>query len=1184
MSLSDGDLFEVAGAGAPRNAAQTSNEAVKLDYHSLSQGISRRMGHNADQSLRRLLIAQVLGAFNDNVIKVVVALLAMAAVTVGVTDVSEQEVLGNIETTWAFAIFTLPLMLFSFPAALWVDRWSKRSVLVVMKGVEVALMMAATAALYVQPVGGALILIVLAGMGAQSAIFSPAKYGMLPEMMPGEKLVASNGKLEMWTMIAIIAGSGVAGLLLKASQGHTWLIGAFLTVWSIVGFLSIRGLPAVPPVGGAASMREAFGSALRSMRDSRVLWLGALGSVFFWGVASLVTQNALVYARTTLQLDQDQASLPLAASGVGIAVGASLVAWLSRGRLDLGWIPLGSIGLAIACAGIGVFETGFEGTLFWMFAMGVSSGWVVVPLNTMIQTKAPAKQCGAVIAMVNAMAFAGILAGTLGCFAFAMFDISPVGIFVGAALVTVVGTAWAIYLLPEAGARLVLILLTQTLYKLRVVGRHHVPAEGGALLVCNHVSFVDGLLLSASIDRSIRFLVEEDYYNKPLLKPFMKLFGFVPIAQKAPPRELLKSIRRAGEALDQGELVCIFAEGEITRTGQLLPFRRGYSRITKGRDVPVLPVQLDRVWGSLTSFRSEGLWNALKSLPRKVSVSFGAPLPPDVPAPDLRTKVRELECAAWNTRIEDAAPLHRTFVSSVRRGPFRLCAADERAPKVSRLRMLTSAVALARALRSDWAGQDRVGVLLPPSVSGAAINIAASLAGKTSVNLNFTTGADAMAAAASRAELLTVITNREFLEKADVELPDGVRPIYIEDVAAGLGGLQRVVAMGLAMLAPKRWLERACGAVREIRATDVATVIFSSGSTGEPKGVELTHFNLGANADSVRQALPVTADDRLLGSLPLFHSFGTMGLWFALRAGMATVFQPNPLDAPKVGELVQSYGITLLIATPTFLQIYTRRCMPGQFGSLRLVVVGAEKLPERVATAFEQKFGVRPLEGYGATECAPVVAVSTPGYRAPGFYQAGAKRGSVGQPVPGVAVRIVDPDTREPVPVGEPGLLEVSGPNVMRGYLGRDDLTQKVLADGWYSTGDIAKLDEDGYVTITDRLSRFSKIGGEMVPHGVVETALHELVESVEQRFAVTGVPSEKKGEELAVLHTVDEATIPQLVEQLKERGLPNLFVPHQRSFVRVDALPLLGTGKLDLRALKAIAAERLGVSQAANS
>jgi acyl-[acyl-carrier-protein]-phospholipid O-acyltransferase/long-chain-fatty-acid--[acyl-carrier-protein] ligase len=444
------------------------------------------------------------------------------------------------------------------------------------------------------------------------------------------------------------------------------------------------------------------------------------------------------------------------------------------------------------------------------------------------------------------------------------------------------------------------------------------------------------------------------------------------------------------------------------------------------------------------------------------------------------------------------------------------------------------------------------------------------------VNLNFTAGRAGMESAARQAGLRTVVTSRSFLEKAELDLPGGLEPVWLEDVAAGLGAAARLAALALAWLAPVRLLERAAGATRRPTVDDPATIIFSSGSTGEPKGVILSHFNIDSNVEAITQVFRVRADDRLLGILPLFHSFGYTALWLAGNHAMGTIFHPNPLDAATIGELVEHHRATLLLATPTFLQLYLRRCAPAQFGSLRLVIAGAEKLPEGLARAFEDHFGIRPLEGYGMTECAPVVAVSTLDYRAPGFFQPGSRRGSVGQPLPGVSVRVVDPETYAPLGPGREGLVLVKGPNVMRGYLGRDDLTASALRDGWYVTGDLGLMDEDGFLRITGRQSRFSKVGGEMVPHGRVEEALHRAIGADAPVFAVTAVGDERKGERLAVLHTLDEERVSEALAQLTSAGLPNLFIPRRDHFIRVETLPMLGTGKLDLRALRRIAEEAL--------
>jgi len=480
---------------------------------------------------------------------------------------------------------------------------------------------------------------------------------------------------------------------------------------------------------------------------------------------------------------------------------------------------------------------------------------------------------------------------------------------------------------------------------------------------------------------------------------------------------------------------------------------------------------------------------------------------------------------------------------------------------------------LARRLREIWQGQEMVGVLLPPPVGAALVNFAALLMGKIPVNLNHTVSHELMASCAHQCRIQTVVTSRAFVERIQLEVPG--RAVMLEDLAADAGAGEKLAALFIAWALPVRMLERMLGSQKRVELDDLATVIFSSGSTGDPKGVMLTHYNIGSNLEQLGQVFGLGAKDRILGALPFFHSFGFTGTFaLPLALGTGVIYHPNPLDAQAIGELAHRYGITFLLATPTFLQTYMRRCDPGDFASLEYVLVGAEKLHERVAQAFEDKFGIRPLEAYGCTECSPAVAVNARDYRAAGFRQVGAKRGKIGHPLPGVSVRIVDLESEAPVPLHQPGLLLVRGPNVMKGYLGKPAKTAEVLHDGWYVTGDIASMDEDGFLSITDRLSRFSKIGGEMVPHLKIEEKLHELAGLETQSFAVTSVPDEKKGERLVVLHTLSEDRLKDCLDKLQQAGLPNLWIPRPNSFFRVSALPYLGTGKMDLRRIREMALE----------
>jgi len=1136
-------------------------------------------------ALRGLLVAQFFGAFNDNAWKLIVALLAIKQVAAS-AGLSGQaiEVASQTKTTQAFVIFTLPLMVISAFAGVFSDRFSKRTVIVVMKAVEVLLMGAGTAALFLNPLGGVLPLLVLAGMGAQSALFSPSKYGILPELLPHHRLSWGNGQLEMWTFIAIIAGTALAGPLLDLSGRTPWLTGLVLMVCSGIGLWASLYIPIVPRARHEGGVRETWHAAIEALQLDRVLKFGVLGAIAFWTLASLVGQDVLIYAKAVLKLSDSLSGLPLAAFGVGVGIGALLAGKLSAAKVELGFLPLGGIGITASLCVLGFGAPQLGGTLLAMACLGFASGFVVVPLNALIQWRSPADRRGAVIAFSNTLVFGGVLLGSLGSGFLAKIGLSASAIFIVSGIGSGTLTIGALRVLPETFIRLMVVLFTQTIYRLTIIGRDHIPQEGAALLVPNHVSFIDGLLLLATTDRPIRFLVDQYYYDHRFLNPFAKIMGAIPISSNGSPREILHALRQAGQRLDQGELVCIFPEGQITRTGNLLPFRSGFTRIVKGRDVPIIPINLDRVWGSVFSFiggRLLAKWPA--RLPYPITLSIGEPLPSTTSAEDLRQAVQELGEAAWRLRKSSRRPLHHSFVSSMRKHPFRVVFGDTTRPRVSCLQALTGAIALGRALRPHWEGQHTVGILLPPSVGGALANVAATLSGRTTVNLNYTVGVKGLESASRQAGLLTVLTSRMFLEKAKVELPANLTPIWIEEIRNTIDSQARLTAGFLALFAPIRMLERHCGAMIHPTIDDIATIIFSSGSTGEPKGVLLSHFSLDSNVEGIAQVLHVDQHDRLLGILPFFHSFGYLAtLWFPTIHGAGVIYHPNPLDAGPIGELIHQHRITILVTTPTFLQLYVRRCTPEQFGSLRIVLTGAEKLPDRLLVAFEERFGIRPIEGYGVTECSPVIAVNCPDFRAAGFFQPASRRGTVGQPLPGVSVRIVDPDTYEPLPVGTPGMLLVKGPNVMNGYLGREDLTAKVMREGWYITGDIATLDEDGFITITDRLSRFSKIGGEMIPHGRVENALLQAAKAETMVLAVTGVPDDRKGEQLVVLHTLEESAIPDILEKVSASGLPNLFIPKRDNFLKVDHLPVLGTGKLDLRTLKQLALEKLSKPQLA--
>jgi acyl-[acyl-carrier-protein]-phospholipid O-acyltransferase/long-chain-fatty-acid--[acyl-carrier-protein] ligase len=672
---------------------------------------------------------------------------------------------------------------------------------------------------------------------------------------------------------------------------------------------------------------------------------------------------------------------------------------------------------------------------------------------------------------------------------------------------------------------------------------------------------VDGLLVGACVQRFVRFMAWSGFF-KGGFGWFLRRMKVIPVSAG---KDAVSAIRRARAELEEGHVVCIFAEGSISRTGTTLPFKRGMELIADGLDVPVIPVHLDQVWGSIFSFKGgKFFWKWPERFLRPVTVSFGKPLAkPSAWA--ARRAVLALGSDAWARRQSANDFLQIRILKTAKRRWRRRALMDTTGRKLTFGETAIASIILAKRLRAQ---KPMVGILMPASVAAALLNVGLMLAGKTPVNLNFTAGPEAMASMIRRCGIETVITSKAFLEKAKLETPAGA--LHVEDLLANISKRDKLKAAAMALLLPSSWIARILGG--DFRtAKPPATVMFSSGSTGEPKGAVLSHKAIIANLEAVAQVLWVDRDDVIAGVLPFFHSFGFTGtLCLPLVAGIGAAYHANPLDAKAIGPLVKKSSATILLGTPTFLQTWTRAADPEDMKTLRHVVTGAERLRPEIADAFAAKFGPRPLEGFGMTEMGPVVAVNGMDVEDGSEAQAGHKEGTVGRPVPGVAVRTVDPDTFEEVPDGTEGMLLVKGPGMMDGYIGDPQRTAEAMIDGWYKSGDIALIDSDGFIKITGRLSRFSKIAGEMVPHGRIEDAV--LTIPGVRAAIVVAAPDPAKGERIVVLYEGD-ATPEAVLEGLAASGLPKLWLPKRDGVRKLDAVPLLGSGKADLKKAKEIAA-----------
>jgi len=1160
-----------------------------MDQASASQPTVIGSGNLKSRSFLGLLAAQFLAAVNDNMFR-------WLAVPIGKEKVGDEH--AALAVSAGLASFVLPYILLAAPAGYLADRFSKRTVIVTCKVAEIVIVLLGVAAIWVDNIW--LLYAVVALLGAHAALLAPSKFGSIPEIVHPSHISAANGLVGLTTVVAVVIGTVAGNQLYELTDGHhradLVLAAAALLGVAVAGWLAslmIKHLPASAPERPFPTnpAKQTF-LDLGQLAHNRALLRVACGSAFFWSLASLAQMNVDLFTIKELNLNQTAVGPLLAVLSIGVGLGSVLAGIWSAGKVELGIVPLGALGIAVCSMFLftvpdptDIMHHPYMWTCMWLLGLGISSGLFDVPLASYLQHRAPSHARGSILAASNFLTFSGmLLAAGIFWLLRSELEFSARQIFLLAGLVTLPVAAYAFLLLPQATVRFVVWLATHTIYKVRIEGRENLPLEGGALLAANHISWADGVLLLTVSSRPIRMIVWAPYAERWWARGLARVMGVIPI--RPTPKAIRHAVNTAREALENGELVCIFPEGGISRSGQLQAFKPGLLAIVRGTHTPVIPVYLDELWGSIFSFKGgRFFWKVPQHWPYPVSIFVG----PQIVAPSdihqVRRSVEHLGVEAVEKRKTHAMILPREFLRKCRGWFFRSKIADSTGVDLKGWQVLLRTLILRRLLLRHVLTQDEryVGVLLPPSVAAVLVNAALSLCRRIAVNLNYTLSSETLNECIGQCGIRHVLTSRKFMEKVPLELDAEL--VYLEDLKDRVTLVDKLVAAFQTYPMPIVVLERWLG-ITQLHYDDVFTVIFTSGSTGSPKGVMLSYGNVGSNTEAIDQVIQLNQDDVIGGILPFFHSFGfTVTLWSVLGLDVKGVYHYSPLDAKQIGQLAQRHRMTILIATPTFLRNYLRRCQAEELKTLDVVVAGAEKLPADLAEAFERKFGVRPIEGYGTTELSPLVSVNIPPSREFGDSHQGLKEGSVGRPVPGVGAKIVHPETEEEQGIGESGLLLIRGPNVMLGYLGQPEATAKVMRDGWYVTGDIAFIDEEGFIHITGRQSRFSKIGGEMVPHLKIEELLERIMCRDEQKLcvAVTAVPDAQKGERLVVIHTPLEKSRDEIRKQLSAAGLPNLWVPAADSFVEVDEIPVLGTGKLDLQGLKQVALERLGVRAGAS-
>lgn len=1035
-------------------------------------------------------------------------------------------------------------------------------------------------------------------LAIQSAVYSPAKYGYLKELVGKELLSPGNALVQATTTVSILLGIFCFSMLFEVRlAGHEYSneadvlrqvapIGFALIAGALLELVSAHRIPAMH--AGDSTLKFELDKYRRavylkknmhSVWNHRVIWLCIVGLAIFWAISQATLAIFPAFAKDVLQeTDTRVIQGLLACAGIGIVIGSTIAGRMSRNYIETGLIPLGAFGVFLGIAAMPFLSTALTMGLAFIL-LGAAGGLFIVPLNSLIQFHAAENQLARVLAANNLVGNFVMLSGLVLTSLFAVLGLSARALFFGLALVALFGAIYTLWRLPQSLARFVLARALGVGFQTTVINYRNLPESGGALLLGNHVSFVDWALVSATCPRQVRFVMHKGIYSKWYLRWILDLVGVIPIAS-GDSRRAIESVRGY---LEKGDVVCVFPEGTITRNGQLGEIRRGFERMAEGLDIPIIPFYLHGLWGSRFS-RAGSRTRQHQASPRKrrIVVSYGEALPSTTRADELKQHIFDLGVECWETQSLQYKCIPSEWLTTAKRYGRREVLLDTTGQNLSCYRLMTAVFLFSRLIRARCQGQN-IGILLPSTAAGAIANMASLVAGKTVVNLNYTADEQSLQSAIKAAELNDVLVSTKFLARLEgrgmgkASLLENLNTHALEDMGAEISSAKKMSYLLMSVLLPIWLLEAVFLTKRD--STSTAAILFSSGSEGTPKGVELTHNNLLANVQQSVQLLDFEESDTIMATLPLFHAFGLTGtMLIPLVEGVRVVYHPDPTDVQNIAKTITQKEATVLIATSTFLRLFVRnrKVEPLMLDSLRLVISGAEKLSVDVRDGFRQKFGKKIYEGYGATELSPVIACNIPDQLAPGSLKLipGSRPGTVGMPLPGTTIRICDPDTHESLPIGDEGMILVAGPQVMRGYLKQPEKTREAIVeiDGmrWYRTGDKGRLDDDGFVTIVDRYSRFAKLGGEMISLAAVETKILDVLGNSEEiEIAAVNLPDSKKGERIMLLVT-DQVDASGLKKKLIDSGMNPLMIPSD--IVEVESIPILGTGKRDFAAVKKLA------------
>ncbi len=1087
------------------------------------------------------------------------------------------------------AMILLPFILLFSPSGYISDRFSKTKVIRYAAISAIFLTLLITLSYYQGWFYTAFALTFL--LAVQSAIYSPSKYGLIRELAGIENLGAVNGIVQAVTIVAILLSSILFSIVFEnyysGVETHDILQSIAPIGWVLVALSLLECYYAYKlPIFNLAKDQSRFKMQsylnlsylkqnVKLITSDQNIWLSILGLSIFWGVGQMIVAAFPAHYKA-ITGDENAIIVQgiLAVSAIGLIFGSMLAGRFSKLHIELGIVPVGAIGISgsllLFSMSTDLYFMGLASMLFGFFG-----GLFIVPLNASIQYFAKESELGTVLAGNNFIQNIVMVLFLLLTIVFVKVGLTSSMLFVIGAMVTLLGSLYSIKKLPHLFIRILLFPILWTRYTLHVKGLQNLPQSGGVLLLGNHISWIDWLIIQSASPRAIKFVMAKSIYSKWYIKWFVDFFNVIPISGTSG-RTSLEQIKKR---LNNGEVVALFPEGRISYNGQLGEFKKGFELALKDTDHPIIPFYIHGLWGSTFSRASDQFKKMTKEgAKRNITVMFGKTLPSATSAEVVKQKINALSHQTWEEQISALKPLQYSWLKRAKSQLFKRSIVDALGTDLSNGKVITAVLLFINALK-PLEGKN-IGVLLPSSSIGSIVNMALIILGKRPVNLNYTMSSDVMKNAMTKAEITTVISSEKFIKKLATKGFDFSQTLnkelmLLENVGKTFSKTDRLTALLQAYLLPTWFLEKLYFA--EVTIDDTATILFSSGSEGVPKGIELTHKNLMANIKQISALMNFQEGDVILNSLPIFHSFGlTVTTLLPLCEGITMVSAPDPTDAPAIGKLAARYQATIMFGTSTFFRLYARnkKLNPLMFKSIRMIVAGAEKLKPEIKNAFRQKFGLEIFEGYGATETAPVISVNMPDALDLDSMRTvvANKVGSVGQALPGTIVKIVDPNTLEELAIDEDGLIIVGGPQVMKGYLTEPEKTAEVIVEiegiRFYKTGDKGHVDSNGFITIVDRYSRFAKVAGEMISLGSVEAQLETILgESVE--LIAVNLSDEKKGEKIVLLYN-SELSQKEIQTAVKQSSMIALMQPSEYLFVGV--LPKLASGKSDFKRAKNLA------------